>query len=365
MLTFIKRTATSWQHDNGTVKSSFGGGIPITNDTENTIVFQLPNGTNFPIKSVLITDCKIIDKTDGDAEYTFATTTEFWDKLEELNYPFINTGGGGGGGATNLGYTPSASNGIVTSSTGTDATIPLANGTDAGLSENNVTDSEKSFLLTAGGLALSDYAETDAVITAISEALTTANTYTDNALENYTNTTDLNTLLGAKSDKELHLFQQADRTLTSNISAQDIFDVGITGSLGALTLEANTTYHFEMELSITGLSSTNGTISISFDAGTVGVGIFKASSVAKKTGFGNASTPQFVFFNATSVLPVVITSTATTANVFINGVIVTTTVGTFIPRVTMSQASASTVQKGTHLIVKKIGSDADTHYPTS
>ncbi len=184
MLTFIKRTATSWQHDNGTVKSSFGGGIPVTNDTENTIVFQLPNGTNFPIKSVLITDCKIIDKTDGDAEYTFATTTEFWDKLEELNYPFINTGGGGGGGATNLGYTPSASNGIVTSSTGTDATIPLANGTNAGLSENNVTDWEKSFLLTAGGLNLADYAKLDT-----------------SSLENYTTTTDMNALLADKEDK--------------------------------------------------------------------------------------------------------------------------------------------------------------------
>lgn len=201
MLTFIKRTATSWQHDNGTVKSSFGGGIPVTNDTENTIVFQTPNGTNFPIKSVLITDCKIIDKTDGDAEYTFATTTEFWDKLEELNYPFINTGGGGGGGATNLGYTPSASNGIVTSSTGTDATIPLANGTNAGLSENNVTDSEKSFLLTAGGKDLAVYATASAVATAIGEALDSANTYTDNALENYTNTTDLNAALGLKEDK--------------------------------------------------------------------------------------------------------------------------------------------------------------------
>lgn len=202
MLTFIKRTATSWQHDNGTVKSSFGGGIPITNDTENTIVFQTPNGTNFPIKAVLITDCKIIDKTDGDAEYTFATTTEFWDKLEELNYPFINTGGGGGGAGTNLGYTPSASNGIVTSSTGTDATIPLANGTDAGLSENNVTDSEKSFLLTAGGLSLADYAKLDT-----------------SSLENYTTTTDMNTLLGAKADKS----SWVDYSATSTISGWSAF----------------------------------------------------------------------------------------------------------------------------------------------
>lgn len=40
---------------------------------------------------------------------------------------------GGGGGATNLAYTPSATNGVVTSDTGTDATVPLADGTNAGL----------------------------------------------------------------------------------------------------------------------------------------------------------------------------------------------------------------------------------------
>lgn len=39
----------------------------------------------------------------------------------------------GGSGATDLAYTPSPTNGIVTSSTGTDATIPLADGTNAGL----------------------------------------------------------------------------------------------------------------------------------------------------------------------------------------------------------------------------------------
>jgi hypothetical protein len=45
----------------------------------------------------------------------------------------VITGGGGGGGATNLTYTASPTNGIVASSTGTDATIPLADGTNAGL----------------------------------------------------------------------------------------------------------------------------------------------------------------------------------------------------------------------------------------
>jgi hypothetical protein len=40
---------------------------------------------------------------------------------------------GGGGGATNLGYIGSPINGIVTSDTGADATLPLADGTNAGL----------------------------------------------------------------------------------------------------------------------------------------------------------------------------------------------------------------------------------------
>jgi len=39
----------------------------------------------------------------------------------------------GGGGSTDLSYTPSPTDGTVTSSTGTDATIPLADGTNAGL----------------------------------------------------------------------------------------------------------------------------------------------------------------------------------------------------------------------------------------
>ena len=42
-------------------------------------------------------------------------------------------GGGGGGGATNLAYTASPTNGIVTSDTGTDATIPSGSTTNASL----------------------------------------------------------------------------------------------------------------------------------------------------------------------------------------------------------------------------------------
>lgn len=360
MFTFIKRTATSWQHDNGTIKSSFGGGIPIFNDTDNTVIFQLPNGTNFPKEAVLITDCKIIDKTDGDAEYTFTTTTEFNDKLEELSYPYIVTGGGGGG-ASYTDTTFAQFMETLDAETEIDDANLLNFTDDSQTKQKTITWSNFKGLLKEYFDTV--YATVSAVTTAISEALTTAETYTDNALENYYTKTESDTSLALKADNSIFLFQQADRTLTSNTSAQDIFDVGISGNAGALNLLANTTYHFEMELSMTGLSSTSGTISISFDAGTVGVATFKASSVAKKAGFGNASTPQFVFFDSTASVPVVASNSFTTANVFISGTIVTSTAGTFRPRVTMSVASASTVQKGAHLIVNKLGSNTSTHYP--
>jgi len=59
-------------------------------------------------------------------------------------------------GVTNLGYTPSPTNGIVTSDTGTDATIPLADGTNAGLSLNDYTSAEKTKLsgIATGALAV-------------------------------------------------------------------------------------------------------------------------------------------------------------------------------------------------------------------
>ena len=55
--------------------------------------------------------------------------------VERVTELIINSGsgGGGGGGDTNLGYIPSPTIGVVTSSTGSGANIPLADGTNSGL----------------------------------------------------------------------------------------------------------------------------------------------------------------------------------------------------------------------------------------
>ena len=63
----------------------------------------------------------------GDSTFTFQDPAIVGD------YEIATTADISGSGATNLGYTTSPTNGIVTSDTGTDATIPLADGTNAGL----------------------------------------------------------------------------------------------------------------------------------------------------------------------------------------------------------------------------------------
>lgn len=52
---------------------------------------------------------------------------------QQLNLVLPEGGGGGGAGATNLAYTASPTQGVVTSDTGTDATIPAADAVNAGL----------------------------------------------------------------------------------------------------------------------------------------------------------------------------------------------------------------------------------------
>lgn len=71
------------------------------------------------------------DLTDVPSTYAGQSLLFVRVKADESGLEFA--GGGGGGAATNLGYTASPTNGLVTSDTGTDATLTLVDGTNAGL----------------------------------------------------------------------------------------------------------------------------------------------------------------------------------------------------------------------------------------
>ena len=110
----------------------------------NTVVFSDYKQSTFPFKNKESdTTYNFLFKTTGKNLNTIA----FTDIIDENSIAYAsqaifetwlyeNTGisaSTGGGGVTNLSYTASSTSGIVTSDTGTDATIPLANGTNSGL----------------------------------------------------------------------------------------------------------------------------------------------------------------------------------------------------------------------------------------
>ena len=71
---------------------------------------------------------------------------------DDFDLEWVDQTGGGGAGATNLAYTASPTGGTVTSDTGTDATIPLADATNAGL----MTPAEKTKLSNTSGTNTGD-----------------------------------------------------------------------------------------------------------------------------------------------------------------------------------------------------------------
>lgn len=100
----------------------------------------------------------------------------------------------GAAGATNLGYTASATNGIVTSDTGTDATIPLVDGTNAGLMAP--ADKTKSDFITITQAVDLDALEQDVAdlttLTGVASNATNFGTFTGTTI---TDNSDLKTIL--------------------------------------------------------------------------------------------------------------------------------------------------------------------------
>ena len=92
----------------------------------------------------------------------------YWDTADDTMYAWSVDGnrwidlGNESDGVTNLAYTAGVSNGVVTSDTGTDATIPLADGTNAGL----FSAAEKSKLNAIEPLATADQIASEVVSSA-------------------------------------------------------------------------------------------------------------------------------------------------------------------------------------------------------
>jgi hypothetical protein len=171
-----------------------------------------------------------------------------------------SSGGGGGGDATNLGYTASPTNGTVTSSTGADATLPVATGVNAGL----MTPAQKTLLDNTSGSNTGDNATN-----------TTSNTYADAKVADAINngTTTIAPSQNAVFDA---LATKVDATTYSAITYASTLTIPCTNYISKYTV--NCASNIAITLSPTGLSNgkslflelttaINGLV-VTFDSGT-------------------------------------------------------------------------------------------------
>lgn len=183
-----------------------------------------------------------------------------------------NGSGGGGGGATNLSYTASATNGIVTSDTGTDATIPAATTSDAGLllpgdktkldntSGTNTGDQDLSGYLTSSTAATTYVPLTRTIngsalssnitISTISgnagtaTALQTARTINGTSFDgtaNITITADAGTLTGTTLNSSVVTSSLTSVGTLANLTVTNTIVGSVNGNAATVTTNANLT----------------------------------------------------------------------------------------------------------------------------
>ena len=151
----------------------------------------------------------------------------YWDTADDTMYVWSVDGNAwidlGSSGITNLAYTAGVSNGVVTSDTGTDATIPLADGTNAGL----FSAAQKTKLDGIEANAKDDQIASEVVSSASGNLLATN---VQAALEELQG--DITGLEGATNDL----------TITHNASNVDInLENDVTGNSSDIVLNAATT----------------------------------------------------------------------------------------------------------------------------
>ncbi len=161
--------------------------------------------------------------------------------IEILTASVIEVNGGGGGGATNLSYTASSTQGIITSDTGTDATIIAGSNTNASLMlpadktklDELVTNATHTGDVTGStALTIANNAVTLAKMATMAtasvlgrrtagtgnvEVISNANLKTDLALNNVDNTSDANKPVSTATQTALNA---KENTITAGTTAQ-------------------------------------------------------------------------------------------------------------------------------------------------
>jgi hypothetical protein len=112
---------------------------------------------------------------------------------------------------------------------------------------------------------------------------------------------------------------------------------------GALTVQTATTYFFESEFDITGLSGSSHTLSLTFGGTATYTSVKYTADVQSPFVVGTAATWPTTIFTAATIQTLVAAGTNTTVGVKLKGVLRINAGGTVIPQLTQGTASAAAV----------------------
>jgi hypothetical protein len=195
-------------------------------------------------------DGQIYWSTDDDTLFVWSEADSVWIDL-------------GSDGITNLAYTAGVSNGVVTSSSGNDATIPLANGTNAGL----ISAAEKAVVGNQSGTNTGDNATNSQysglvsnVSTSLSEGATTTTTVAVNSSDggNATLASASTLRAGVMSKAKFDEVETNTSGVASNLAAIQSNDSDIATNVTAIALNtAKVSYPGDQDLSGIATNATN------------------------------------------------------------------------------------------------------------
>jgi len=158
----------------------------------------------------------------------------------------IVTGGGGGGGSVNLGYNAATTSGEVTNSGGTNATIPAADGTNAGL----ILASEKTKLGNIEDDATRDQSASE--IRTLVESATDSNVFTDDDHSKLNGITAGATPTNTTNVTNAGALMISGGTITGNLA--------IEGTLKSLDVDKNSLVITNSASAVSSLSGASGSI---------------------------------------------------------------------------------------------------------
>jgi len=330
-LTIIKNAPRDFDHVTEFKSLSIGYYNMILDNTLQTVVIKMPNGSQFPNDAIGVNNVFFQDNTDAGAIEPFATTELLKARLIEVDYNGLVEASGGGSGA-------------VDSVNGQTGVVVL----DA--DDISDTSTTKKFTNTTEKNTWNNK----------QDALTFDTTPT-NGSANPVTSGGVFDALTEKADAHIFLRLITTNTLTSNTSAQNLFNIGYNGgTAGEIPIEAGL-YDFEIKLYGTNFSATSGFISFNFGGTSVIDSILYYSYVSKASGVGvGVAVP--ITRAITTVSQITLTNTGTVCHGVLNGTIAISTAGTIIPQITMSQASASVIQPNTQITFSK---KSDTYNATN